>query len=352
MATSTYGLIQTDPKKKFTLQTAQANVDDPDQSGGTALPTANFANLPTIAAPAARAANATLRPAAVPANFQFTGRYDAANRGLLQQESDAGLARRNNLADVDEQYRNASQRSGDLAAIARTQLQENMASRGLMMSGINAQATGQQETQYNQYLQDLAASRARALAGIETDYAGVLNQSSRSREGLFFDQQQEEEERRLQEERLKAEATARQQQADQQAQALQQMQAAQEAARQAAMAAAAAASRPSYQPTQIGGGGGGGYGGPPPSAQPVQQQNGNWVQAPHLAQGTTMASFGNWVHNNLDANASPNAIKAVLNVFNANGGASLSDLAWLIQQYPNQQAQPTNDRTTYGGRFQ
>lgn len=350
MATSTYGLIQTDPKKKFALQTAQVGVDDPDQSGGTALPSANFSTLPTIQNPTVKS-NVTVNPASIPANYQFTGRYDALNRALGQQESDAALARRNNLADIDEQFRNTTQKGADLAAIARTQLQENMASRGLMMSGINAQATGEQEKNYNSYLQDLAASRARAMSGVESDYASVLNQLFRQREGLFFDQQQEEQERKLQEERLKAEAEAKRVQAEQQAAMLQQIQAAQDAARQAAMAAAAAASRPTYNPVAIGGGG---YGGAPSPAQPTQQYKPGEqrVTMPNVAQGMTQAGWLNWVHSNLDANASPAAAQAVLQQLmkdQYNGGTPLSDIAWLIQQYPNQGTSGGDKQYAAGG---
>lgn len=349
VASSVYGLIQTDPRKKFTLQTAINPEDDDDQSD-LALPTANFSSVPTIATPTGSAirSNATVHAANIPANFQFTGAYEAANRALAQQESDAALARRNNITSVDQQYRDALARSGDLASIARTQLQENLASRGLATSGINAQAVGQQEGEYNYQLGELGKARANALSGIEANYADVLNQLYRQRESLFGQQQKDEEDRRLQEERLKAEAEAKRVQAEQQAQMIAAMRQQAEAAARAAAAAAAASQIPSYSPPSLGFGAGGGGAGYSP---PQQQGNGNIVlprfQSEQQARG--------WVRDTLDRNASDQAVSQVINYLMRAGsnGLPLADLAWLIQQYPNSQPVSKSDvgGKVYGGRF-
>lgn len=349
MATSQYGLIATDPKKKFATQVASGVDPNEDQSGNTQLPTANFSKLPTIQAPTVAVGPApAVHQANIPANFQFTGAYEAANRALAQQESDASLQRRNSIADLDSQYRDILQKGADLQAIARTQLQENLASRGLMMSGINAQASGQQEKSYNQALADAAQARARGLSGIEGDYANVLNELARRREGLFYDQQKEEEAKRLQQEQLKAQAEAQRVQAEQQAAMLAQIQAAQETARQAAMAAAAASQLPRYSaPSLPAYGGGGGYA-PEPTAAP----NNNIVlpnfQSEQQARG--------WVRDTLDRNASDEAVGQVINYLMRAGanGLPLSDIAWLIQQYPNQSSPVSKSDVggkIYGGRF-
>lgn len=342
-ASSVFGLIQTDPKKKFTLQTA---INPEDDEGQGELPTANYSAVPKIAAPFAQGvANATIRQAQIPANFQFTGAYEAANRALAQEESDAALGRRNNIAQVDQQYRDALARSGDLASIARTQLQENLASRGILQSGINAQAAGQQEKEYNYHLGELGKSRANALSGIETNYAGLLNELARRREGLFFDQQKEEEQKRLQEERLKAEAEAKRVEAEQRAVMLEQIRQQTEAAQRAAQAAAAASQLPSYAPPALAGGGGygqSGYGAPPQAA-PSQNVVLPRVQSEQEAKA--------WVKNNIDQWASPEAVNQVVAHLVKAGanGIPLQDIAWLIQQYPNQ---PTSGQDKiYGGRF-
>lgn len=351
MATSQYGLISSDPKKKFATQLAAGAALEDENVDQSQLPTANFSTLPTLQVNSSVGTPQAVRAANVPANFKFTGAYEAANRALAEEESNAALGRRNSIADLDSQYRDVMQKSTRMQDLARTALQENMASRGLTMSGINAQGVGQQETDYNQYLNDIATQRARGLSGIENNYAGLLNQLSRRREGLFYDQQQEEENKRLESERLKAEAAAQQQQAQQQQAMLAQIQAAQESARRAASAAAAAAAAGSFQMPQIGGGG---YGGAPSPAQPSQQYKPGEqrITMPNVAQGMNQAGWLNWVHSNLDANASPAAAQAVLQQLmkdQPNGGTPLSDIAWLIQQYPNQATSGGDKQYAAGG---
>lgn len=338
MANSAFGLIQTDPKKRFALQTAINPEDDQGAGGTTELPSANFSTVPTIASPTINTGQgASIRQANLPANFQWTGAYEAANRALAQEESDAGFARRSNIANVDQQYRDALARSGDLASIARTQLQENMATRGLMMSGINAQASGHQEKEYNYHLGELGKARANALSGVESNYAQILNELYRRREGLAMDQQKEEENRRLQEERLKAEAEARRVQQEQQAQMLAQIQAQTEAAQRAAAAAAAASQIPTYSPPALAGGGGGSYNyGQPQQQAPQGPPPGNIVM-PQWGQGVTRQGVENWVRSNIDRNVTGEAMNQVINHLVKAGpmGIPLADIAWLIQQYPN-----------------
>ncbi len=351
MAASQYGLISSDPKKKFSTQLAAGTALEDENVDQARLPTANFSSLPGLAVNQNIGTPQAVRAANVPANFKFTGAYEAANRALAEQESNAALGRRNSIADLDSQYRDVMQKSTRMQDMARTALQESMASRGLTMSGINAQGVGQQETEYNTYLNDLAQNRARGLSGIENNYAGLLNELSRRREGLFYDQQKEEEDRKLEQERLKAEAAAQQQQAQQQQAMLAQIQAAQESARRAASAATAAAAAGQFQMPQIGGGYGGGA---PPAAQPTQQYKPGEqrVTMPSGANGMNQAGWTNWVHNNLDANASPAAVQAVLQQLmkdQPNGGTPLSDIAWLIQQYPNQATSGGDKQYAAGG---
>lgn len=321
MAKSTiFGLEETDPKKKFTLQAAQstAPVGD-DSSSSLTAPTTPFSNLPLIQSVAQNIIGS--QPGAnLPANFKFTGAYENRNRGLQQEESDAGFRRRNTLADIDEQYQTTQRKSADLRNIAYKQLVENMASRGLGASGIHAQEQGKLETNYTDYLNDLATSRARGITGVENDYSSILNEISRRREGLFGEQQKGEEDRKLREEQAKAAAEAQRVQAEQQAAMLQEIAKAQESARSAAQAASAARALPSYSAPSIGGGGG--YYQQPQQEQQAAPQS-NLIVLPPFGQGVQQSQVKSWIVNNVDRNLAGNApaLDAVMNALikNPNG---------------------------------
>lgn len=309
-ASTIFGLTdEQDPKKRMALQSGQISIGDSGTSSDLSIPTAQFSNLPKIQQVAASIVGQapSIRAAQLPANFSFTGKYEAANRGLQQEESDAGLARRNQLANIDEQYQRAQTKSSDLRDIAYKQLVESMASRGLGASGIHAQEQAKLEKNYNDYLNELAYSRGQALSGVEGSYASILNDIARRREGLFGEQQAAEEERRLREEQAKAAAEAQRQQAEQQQKMLEQIAQAQEAARRAAEAASAARAMPVYTPVSIGSGGGGGYSAPEPQA-PEPQQNPTLITLPPFGQGAQQADVKNWIVNNVDRNLANNPI--------------------------------------------
>lgn len=354
---SIYGLLSPKGKGALSLQTlgqAALGEEEVDENG---LPTSPFAALPAgslggagtgpVSVQAVQAAN-------IPANFQFTGEFDARNRALLQQETDAGFSRTNTLAQIADQYLQAMRQAEKQQTKGRKSLFASLADRGALGSGAALESVGEFDTSYNDYLNNLSRGRASDIANAENSYASVLNQLGRQREGLVSQQQQAEEQRRIEEERVRAEAARQAQLEEQRRTQIQQMIDAQQQAAAAAQAAAQAAQASmSYNPVSFGGGGGGGgYG--YEQQQPVHTPPGNIVM-PNWGQGVTRAGVENWVRTNVDRYVSGRAMDAVIQELTRTartGGTSVQDLAWLIRQFPNQQAQPTNDRTTYGGRFQ
>lgn len=334
MASTVFGLNPVDPKKKFTLQSAigQTPVDD-QQIDPSQIPTSPYSALPAGSvfqgiAQGIVGKTPTVRSANIPANYKFSGTYDVANRGLSQEESDAALGRRNTLATVDEDFQKAQRKAAELKDIAFKQLQQSMANRGLSFSGINVDETGKQEKNYVDYLNDLGTSRGRALAGVENNYAGILNDIARRREGLFGAQQKDEEDRRLREEQVKAQAEAARVQREQQQAMLAEIAKAQEAARQAAQAAAAARALPTYSAPSLAGGGGGGYYAPQPAPEPqaAPTRDPNVIALPPFGPGASESGVKNWIVNNVDrglANNAP-ALDAVMKALIKAGGRGLS----------------------------
>lgn len=254
MASNIFGLA---PAKqgKYSLQTlAQSSLDGTAPEG---LPTNPFSALPLSQSAPATTAVQQVTPAALPGDYKFTGTYDAANRGLQQEESDAGFARRSNLQQIAEAYIKANTRAAETQDKTRRSLFEQLADKGASSSGGALDKDAELSTSYQRYLDDLASARAVDQAGIENNYAGILNSVSRRREGLFGQQQAEEESRRMEEARLQAETERQNAEAEMRRQEMAALIQSQEAARAAAEMAAqqAAAMSVSYSPVSYGGGG-------------------------------------------------------------------------------------------------
>lgn len=352
MATPTgsiYGLLQPKQKGALSLQTLGGTPLEDDEVDENGLPKSPFANLPLTpitGSGTTPGAIQQVQAANIPANFQFTGEFDALNRALLQQETDAGFQRKNTLASIAEQYLESVRRAEKQQEQSRKGLFASLADRGALGSGAALQSVADFDTEFNDYLNQLSRQRASGIASTENEYASLLNQLGRQREGLVSRQQQFEEERRLEEERLRAEAQRQAQLEEQRRQQIQQLIDSQNQARIAAEQAAAAARQAqfSYQPPQFGGGyNAGGYSPAPqaPAAAPPTPQykpGEQRITLPAGANGMSWSAFGHWVRGNIDKYASDQAVRAVYNELlrtTPQGGTPISDIAWLIQQHPN-----------------
>lgn len=351
MATNSniFGLLSTAGKGKATLQqigTQPVDGENIDQNG---LPSSPFATLNPAAQMGGSSPQqvAQIQQANIPQNFQFTGEWDAANRALQQQESDAGLVRTNTLAGIASQFLNANQAAEKDFNKNRTRLYEALADRGALGSSASLDRVGELETDFQSYLDRLAQQRAYDMSAAENQYASLVNNIGRQREGLVSRQQQAEEQRRLEEARLQAEAERaareeqqRQEQIQQLIQAQEQARIAAEEARQQALAAQTMYSSISL-PTFSGGGGysggiggGGGGGG---SAAPAPAPSPDIVRLPVFGNGVTTKAVDNWIRTNVDPNITGTTLAKVREVLSKAGpnGVSRSDLAWLIQNTSN-----------------
>lgn len=338
---SIYGLLNSKGKGALSLQTlgqAALGDEDIDENG---LPTSPFSSLPAgslggmgtgapVSVQAVQAAN-------IPANFQFTGEFDARNRALLQQETDAGFTRSNTLAQIADQYLQAMRQAEKQQTKGRKSLFASLADRGALGSGAALTSVSEFDTEYNDYLNNLSRGRAADIANAENSYASLLNQLGRQREGLVSQQQQVEEQRRIEEERVRAEA-ARQAQLEEQrrAQIQQMIEAQQQAAAAAQAAAQAAQASMSYNPISFGGGGGGGGGyAPPPAPSPYTKPGEDNIALPAFGPGVTRKAVESWVLTNIAPHATPAAVNQVIDYLTRAGpnGLPRSDIAWLISQY-------------------
>ncbi len=342
MATgSIYGLMPTQGKGKFSLQSTGNQVQDeqldPSVPGAfTSLPAGmdGKSSLAPVQAPQIQAAN-------IPQGFQFTGTFDAENRGLQQQESDLGLKRTNSLAAVAEQYLNANRKAEQQNVKGRRALFANLADKGALGSGMALEDIGDYTQSYNDYINELARSRAYDMSNIEADYASGVNNLGRQREGLVSRQQQYEEQQRLEQARLQAEAERAAREEEMRRQQIEQMIAAQEAARQAAEAAAEAArnsamqysySAPSFGGIGYGGGGGFDIGGGGGSAAPA---NPNLVLPHQFATSNVPASAVNsWLRQNVDSSLTDAEAGRIAKHFVQAGanGLNRDQLAAIIKQ--------------------
>lgn len=360
MATnSIYGLVNPTSKGKLSLQSLGQGVleDDtqaPQQSN--ASPWA-AAPLPTqTPGDGSLVQRLQLNPAQIAANFQWTGEYDAANRALQQQESDAGYGRSNALAQIAQKYLEANRMAETDYNKGRRMQFEGLADRGIIDSSPAVEAVTEYDTEFNAYLDRLAKAKAYDEMGVENSYTSALNQLGRQRESLAAQQQAEEEARRVEEARVAAEAERqareeqlRREQINQLIQAQEQARIAAEQAQQQALAASYSYSAP---PSYDYGGGGYDYGGgyyeepaPAPAPAPARQ---DIVVLPTFGNGVTTQAVDNWIKKNVDPYVSGTALAKVREVLSKAGpaGVSRSDLGWLISQYPNAPKQTVTSRSS------
>jgi hypothetical protein len=248
----------TKQKGKYSLQTvAQSALGDPEVDPNT-LPSNPFSASPALSA-GASAAPVEIQQIQQPTrNYTFTGKYDAANRELQAEESDAGFSRRNNLQAIAEAFQRGTSDAAIQQDKARRSLLQRLADMGASTSGGALDKDAELSSNYSRYLDDLARAKAADQAKIENNYAGILNSNARRRETLFGEQQAEEEARRIEESRLRAEAERQAVEAETRKQEMAALIESQERARVAAELAAqqAAAATFSYAAPSFGGGGG------------------------------------------------------------------------------------------------
>ena len=335
MASNIFGLIANDPNKsKYALQTLATKALDPnaqqvtsDQYDPSTVGSNPYAALPFGDRQASTTAPqiAQVSAANLPANFQWTGEFDAANRGLQQQESDAGLKRNNSLQAIADTYLRATQNAADTQTDSRNALFADLASRGMLGSSPTLKADSKLSTNYQKYLDQLGFAKAQDVAGIENNYASVLNNASRTRESLASQQQAKEEARKLAEAQAQAEAVRQQQEAEARRQEIAQLIASQEAATAAAQQAAqaAAASSYAYSAPAMPSIGYGGYSAPEAALAAPQEQplvlpfNSATSNVPRTA-------VERWVKNNVDPNLAGGKLNAVINALSNSGTTGLT----------------------------
>lgn len=358
MATSNmYGLINPVAKGKLSLQSlGQGVLEDDTQAPqqGNASPW-SAAPLPQGSGDGSLVQRLALNPAQIAANFQWTGPYDAANRALQQQESDAGLSRTNSLSQIAARYLESNRQAQTDYERGRRKQFEGLADRGGLQSSAALDLLSEYDTDFNSYLDRLSKAKAYDEMGVENQYTSLLNQLGRQREGLASQQQAEEEARRVEEARIAAEAQRQAVEEENRRQQIQQLIAAQEQARLAAEAAQQAALAASYSYSAPGGGydmggggdyyGGGGYAEPAPAPAPRPTQD--MVVLPTFGNGVTTQAVDNWIKKNVDPYVSGTALAKVREVLSKAGpaGVSRADLGWLISQYPNAPKQTVTNRS-------
>lgn len=286
----------TQQKGKYSLQTvAQSALGDPEVDP-TTLPTNPFSALPAGQAATPVEIQQVQQPTR---NYTFSGKYDAANRQLQAEESDAGFARRTNLQAIAEAFQRGTSQAAQQQEKARRSLFQKLADMGAVTSGGALDKDAELSTNYSRYLDDLARAKAADQAKIENSYAGVLNNASRRRESLFAEQQAEEEARRIEDARLRAEAERASQEAEMRRQEMAALIESQERARVAAELAAqqAAAATISYSPISFGGGGYSGSEGYEPEA-PVEPK----IVLPFLNSTSNVpaSAVNNWIKKTVD----------------------------------------------------
>ncbi len=271
------------------------------------------------------------------AQYGLTGDFAREELGLRRNLSDLDLQRQRGLSRAAQDFSNTLSRSVTAQQRAAQQLQESMASRGLMKSGINLQAASQQDQDYQQYIADLASQSARRDEDIESAYGTAQRDYYGQVEKIYGRQLQAEIDRKLAEEKAKAEARAKQEQAAMQQRMLEEIAKAQQAARDAALLAGqAAAARGALQTpdTPYLSSGGGGF------IDSSQYINPNMrIALPSLAQGSNMNSVQQWVIQNLapslagDVVALPAVASALVNA--GGQGLTVDQLRTLISNVRN-----------------
>lgn len=271
------GLLSTDKKKAFALQLAGGdaqNVQDDPSTTGVNLPTNVFSNVTQ----APGVAQGDPKNTAQIKEFAFNPTYAQQDQTYRRKLTDAGYARTAQQQDVNDTYTRTVDDAQRQKTDALQRLLESMSSRGLSQSGINLNEQAKTTDAYQRYLDNLSNERAKALSGIESNYAGTVNDIAAAREAMYLKQVQEEEAARLEEARRQAEAQAAQEEADRQAQLMQELIAAQ----QTALANIQAPSIPALSSPGIGvsvpGVGGGGSAIPAAPAQQYQNLQGMNVQ--------------------------------------------------------------------------
>lgn len=307
------------------------------QPGNMANSLNPFSSIATVAnAPQVGAAPALKQ-------FSFNPKYAGLSAQFERDIADAGLKRSNAISQTEDVYKTQLSDAERLQSEAVRRLQDRLAVRGLGSSSIMLNERGQQEGNYQRFLDNLGRMRANQLAQAEMGYGQALEGVNRGREGLYFQQVQEEEQLARERARQEAERAQREQELAAQRQFQEQMRV---QAEQAAAAQQAAAQRLAEQQASMyqglggggnygvgyGGGGGGGGGYAPPANDAVYGlPNGQMVNADTFMHAVQNAPDQNWLNYLWDRELGlpSNIRQAVLGRISANrgwGGGSLAAL--------------------------
>lgn len=327
------GLLSTDDKKKFVMQLSGMPNTATPESG---VPTGPSGEAKLTYDPGVEQ---TVAPTSIK-EFTFTPKYAQLDQANQRKIANADLTRQTQLKDLDQQYQmqvGDTQRQQDETLKA---ISNSMASRGLFRSGINAAEQGDAQSAYARYLDRLSQSRARGIQGIESGYAGALNDVNSARESMYFNQVQEEEAARLADLQRQEEARRAQEEATRLAE-LQAQERADAERRQQELLAQLQQQQVSYQPPAYYGVGydpvGGGYSEPAPQAPPDDGKGANIVM-PAFNNGVTRQAVEKWVNQNVDPWISGNVMNGVIQALTQAGpqGVRQADIAWLIDHLGKQ----------------
>jgi hypothetical protein len=261
-----------------------------------------FNVAPNVAPEAAAPSNAQLK------QFSFNPKYSNLAAGLDRNVADAGFQRQNAIFQTNDVYNTQLTDAQKAQQEAIRKLEQSLWSRGMGSSSAMLVKRGEQESNYQRYIDNLNRIRAGGLAQAEQGYGRAIEDVNRQREGIYFNQVQEEEELARQRAREAAEQAARQEairlqqehQAAMQAQAHQQWVDSQNAAaaqadRQARLLASLGGGGGGGGGWNVGGGGGGGAPAPPNNAI-YGLPNGQMVNADTFLSAVQGSPDQNWLN--------------------------------------------------------
>jgi len=271
--------------------------------------------------------------------FSFNPKYQGLSAGLERNVADAGLQRQNQLFQANDLYNTQLSDAQRVQQQAVNKLHQSLMSRGMGSSSAMIVKRGEQEGNYNRYVDNLGRIRSGNIASAEQGYGQQIEDVNRQREGLYFQQVQEEEQLARERAREAAEAQARQEQMRLQQEYQQQMQAQAQQQWQYAqdVAAQQAAAQRQLMASMGGGGGynagipGGGGGGGRPNDAVYGLPNGQMVNAGTFMQAVGASPDQNWLNYLWDKELGlPSEIRqAVLSRIHQNRGWGGGNLAAL-----------------------
>jgi len=228
---SSKGLLP-DPNDPYSLSSASSDPASGTSAGGIFSPLAGA--QPQLAGGAAGTQALNYGGAVQNAGKQyaFNPKYAAMDQALQRAIANAGFDRTNQISQLDQGFQSQTSEAGRQNQQAIKGLGNRMSSQGIGWSGINLEAQGDLNQDYQRYVGNLGQQYAGGKAAAENQYGRTLGDIAGQREGMFQQQAEEERQAQMAAAQAAAEAQARQQAAQQMQQLQQQMIAQQQAALQ------------------------------------------------------------------------------------------------------------------------